>query len=138
MCFNCLYKESKVFLILIGIQRYTIISIHRYLLKVSLFLVTFYLNLNFLDRFSKNFSIIKFHENPSGGSRVVSSGRTYMTKLTVAFRNVANAPKNVTSLAQNISITDDSKSLHCILHFHDIFICDFLSRFPNFFFRSYT
>jgi hypothetical protein len=38
---------------------------------------------------------IKLHENPSSGSRVVQYGRTGMTKLIVAFRNVANAPKNV-------------------------------------------
>jgi hypothetical protein len=41
----------------------------------------------------------KFHENPSSGSQVVSCGRkdgqrTDMTKLIVAFRNFANAPKS--------------------------------------------
>ena len=45
-------------------------------------------------------SNIKFRENPSSWSRVVPSGRasgrlTDMTKLTVAFRNFGNAPKNV-------------------------------------------
>ena len=34
---------------------------------------------------------IKFHENSSSGSRVVPCGRTDMTKLTVAFRDFANA-----------------------------------------------
>jgi hypothetical protein len=43
-------------------------------------------------------SNMKFHENPSNGIRVVPCGRkdgqrTDMTKLTVAFRNFANAPK---------------------------------------------
>jgi hypothetical protein len=42
---------------------------------------------------------IKFHVNPSSGSRVVPRGRmdrqTDMTKLTVALRAFANAPKNV-------------------------------------------
>ena len=43
---------------------------------------------------------IKFHQNPSSGSRDVLCGRigtdgqTDMTKLIVAFRNFANAPKN--------------------------------------------
>jgi len=40
---------------------------------------------------------IKFHENSSSVSRVVSmwsDGRTDMTKLIVAFRNFAKAPKN--------------------------------------------
>jgi len=44
----------------------------------------------------------KFHENPFSGSQVVPPGRTDerkdrrtdMTKLIVAFRNFANAPKN--------------------------------------------
>jgi hypothetical protein len=40
---------------------------------------------------------IKFHENPSSGSRVFfmrPDGQADMTKLIVAFRNFANAPKN--------------------------------------------
>jgi len=41
---------------------------------------------------------IKFYENSSSGSRVVPCGqtdkRTDTTKLTVAFRNFANALKN--------------------------------------------
>ena len=44
----------------------------------------------------EKYSNIKFHENPS--SRVVPSGKKDvqrdMKKLTVAFRNFANAPKN--------------------------------------------
>ena len=47
-------------------------------------------------------SNIKFHQNPSHGSRGVpcghtnrqKDGRTDMTKLIVAFRNFANAPTN--------------------------------------------
>ena len=41
---------------------------------------------------------IKFHQNPSSGSRVVpcrlTDGQTDMTKLIVTFRNYENAPKN--------------------------------------------
>jgi len=41
-----------------------------------------------LAKFLKN--NIKFDEYPSNGSRVVhAEGQTYMTKLTVAFRNFA-------------------------------------------------
>ena len=39
---------------------------------------------------------MEFHENPSSGSRVPcggTEGQTDMTKLPVAFRNFANAPK---------------------------------------------
>ena len=43
-------------------------------------------------------SNIRFHENPSSGSRVVPCGQTDrqtdMTKLVVAFRNFANQPKD--------------------------------------------
>jgi len=38
-------------------------------------------------------NVIKFHEIPSSGSRVVPCGRTDMTKLRVAFRNISNARK---------------------------------------------
>jgi len=45
---------------------------------------------------------MKFHENPSSGCRVVSSGRTEgqtdMTKLIVAFRVSAISPKNSVGL----------------------------------------
>jgi hypothetical protein len=50
------------------------------------------------DRFSKKSPNIKFHQNPSSGSRVVPFGYPdrwkNMMKLTVAFCNFANAPKN--------------------------------------------
>jgi len=54
----------------------------------------------------EKYSYIKFHESRFSGSRVVPFGRTDgrkdgqrdrgtgMTKLTVAFRNFANAPKS--------------------------------------------
>jgi len=51
------------------------------------------MKLEFCQSFVKS-SNIKFHENPSSGSRVVLRGRTDMTKLIVTFRNFANAPKN--------------------------------------------
>jgi len=43
-------------------------------------------------------SNVKFHENPSSGSRIVQCrrsdlGKTEMTKLIFAFRKFANAPK---------------------------------------------
>ena len=65
--------------------------------KYPLFLSDF--NDNELSRqiFEKS-SSIKFHENPSSGSRDVPcermDRRTGMAKLIVACRNFANAPKN--------------------------------------------
>jgi hypothetical protein len=38
-------------------------------------------------------SNMKFYQNPSIGNRVVPCRQTDMTKLIVAFRNFANAPK---------------------------------------------
>jgi len=47
----------------------------------------------------EKYSRTKFHENQFIGSQVVpcrrTDGRTDMTKLLVAFRNFADAPKNV-------------------------------------------
>jgi hypothetical protein len=63
------------------------------------------MKLEFSRQIFEKYSNIKFHENPSGGSRVVQRGwaggqtnrqtygRTDMTKLTVAFSKSANAPK---------------------------------------------
>jgi hypothetical protein len=53
--------------------------------------------MNFLNGFSKNTQISKFHENPSSGSRVLphgqTDGHTDMTKLTVAFCKLVNVLK---------------------------------------------
>jgi hypothetical protein len=68
--------------------------------KYLLFLSDFN-KLEFSGQGFEKFSIIKFHENPSSGSRVVACGRTDrqtdrqtdMTKVIVSFRNFAYAPK---------------------------------------------
>jgi hypothetical protein len=58
--------------------------------------VRFYSNSNLLNGFSKN-TRIKFHENPSSGSLVVSCGwkdrQTDVIKLIVVICNFVNAPK---------------------------------------------
>ena len=54
------------------------------------------LEFEFPGEIFEKYSNIKFHENPSSGSRVVSYGRTDMTKLIVAFLNIVNAPKKET------------------------------------------
>jgi hypothetical protein len=51
--------------------------------------------------FEKKSSSVKFHQNPSIGSRAVPCGRTDMKKLIVAFRNFANAPKKTKSRHRN-------------------------------------
>jgi hypothetical protein len=56
------------------------------------------MKLEFSRQNFEKYSNIKFHENPSSGSRVVpcrqTDGRTDMTKLIVPFRNFGKAPKN--------------------------------------------
>ena len=59
----------------------------KYPLLLSYFDETCY----FLTDFRKNAQILNF---PSSGSRGDPYGRTDMTKLIVAFRKFANAPKN--------------------------------------------
>ena len=51
--------------------------------------------MNILKRLKKKSSNIKFHENPSSGSRVVTRGWANMKKVTVAFHNSAYTPKSM-------------------------------------------
>jgi hypothetical protein len=61
------------------------------------------MKLEFSQHIFEKSSNIEFHENPSNGSRVVPCGQTdgladglaAMMKLTVAFRNFANASKKL-------------------------------------------
>jgi hypothetical protein len=48
----------------------------------------------FFRQIFEKVSNVKFHQNPSSGSRVVPCEQKDMTKLIVVFRNIANAPKN--------------------------------------------
>jgi len=70
--------------------------------------------LNFLDRFSKKISNIKFRENPSSASRIVPKGRTDvridrqtdMTKLIVTVTNFANPTKNWKVSGRSLPLPD--------------------------------
>ena len=50
------------------------------------------MKLEFSRQIFEKYPDIKFYENPFSGSRVLTCGRTDMTKLIVAFLNFANAP----------------------------------------------
>jgi hypothetical protein len=52
------------------------------------------MKLKFSRQIFEESSNIKFNQNPSSSSRVVSRGRTDMTKIIFAFRNFANVPKD--------------------------------------------
>jgi len=54
--------------------------------------------LEFSEQVFEKYSNVKFHENPSGVSRVLCA-QTDMTKLIISFRTSANAPKNIKILA---------------------------------------
>jgi hypothetical protein len=60
------------------------------------------MKLEFSRQIFEKVANVKFHQNPSSGSRVVpcgyTDGRTDMTKLIVAIRNFANVPKNIYSV----------------------------------------
>jgi hypothetical protein len=87
---------SKTFLILIIIQRDIVINVKTSSCKVSVILVILELNLSFLDRFSGGggggeSANIKLQQKTARDSRIVSCGRTDMTKLIGAFRNFAKS-----------------------------------------------
>jgi hypothetical protein len=71
--------------------------------------------LEFSQQVFEKYSNIKFHENPSIGSRAVPCERTDrqtdMTKLTVASRNFAKAP-NKTKQKQKINKRQDNNKKH--------------------------
>jgi hypothetical protein len=67
---------SETFLILRRNEHDFTINVHRSSCKVPGILVRFEWNLYVLDRFSKKYWTVKFHENLSSGSRVISCGRT--------------------------------------------------------------
>ena len=67
------------------------------------------MKLEFSRQVFEKYSNIKFNEDPSSGIRVVLCGwrdrRTDMTKLRVAFRKFANAPKNDEDVCGNCTST---------------------------------
>lgn len=93
---------SEMFLVLRKIQRNIVIHVHRSASIAPTILVRFSCNVNFCGQIFERPKNIKFHGNPSNGSRVASHGQTDrqrdMTKLTFAFRSFANTPKTTSRL----------------------------------------
>jgi hypothetical protein len=84
---NISHSKKKLAIYYVPGKMYT--GIH---VKCSLFLSDFN-ETELYQQILEKSSNIKFHENPSSRSRAAACGRTDMTKLIVAFRNFANAPK---------------------------------------------
>jgi hypothetical protein len=89
----------ETFLTLGRIQRDIIIIVHMSSRKViNPFSWQILMELEFSRQIFEKNSNMKFHQNPSCGSRIVpcwqTDGRTDVTKVIVAFRNFRNAPKN--------------------------------------------
>ena len=98
--FDFLYEFClKKILIPRGIRRDIIRNVHRSSCQVPVILVGFKKKIELSLQVLEKSPNIKFHKNPSSRSRVVPCGRAGrlidMTKLIVAFRNFANAPKNL-------------------------------------------
>jgi len=92
-----LQLSSEIFLIQRRIPR-DVINLRRFSRNVPIFLVKFGGKFNFPGGFSEKYSNIKFNENPSAGTELFHADgqrdRQIMTKLIIAFRSFANAPKN--------------------------------------------
>jgi hypothetical protein len=86
----------KTFLTLRRIQRDIIMNVKTSSCKVPVILVRFWRSLNFQGTFSKNSQISNLTEICPVVAELFHADRpTNTTKLAVAFRNFANAPKNV-------------------------------------------
>jgi len=72
----CLYILPEKFLILKTTEQDMMKNVYWSSCKVPIILANIYWNLNFPGQILKKFSNIKFHENPSSGSRVVPCGQT--------------------------------------------------------------
>jgi hypothetical protein len=103
---------SEAFLILTRIQRDIITNVKTSWRRVPLFLSNFN-EIWILSRqiFEKVLNI-KFYQNPSSGSQVVARGETDMSRLTVAFRNFANAPKNALRIYKTFCAL--KAATHCV------------------------
>ena len=78
-------------------------------------LVTFYWKLNFLDRHSKNTRIPNFTKiRPVSAESFQANTRTATAKLTVTFRNFANAPKKRLKQIRIVNVCGwDLNRVHC-------------------------
>ena len=85
------------FVILRQNSRDIVVNVKTSSCKVSVIFCRILIKRKFSRPIFKKSSNIKFHQNPSIGSRVVPCGQTDMTKLIVVFHNFSNAPNDRSS-----------------------------------------
>jgi hypothetical protein len=105
---------SETFLILRGIERDIIINVHRSSCKVPVILVSLSRNSNFLDRLSKNRQKSNFMKIRRVEAELFhADGRTGITKLIVAARNFANAPKKTSPRSYQYPSSTRERRITC-------------------------
>jgi hypothetical protein len=96
VCFIFSTILSKIFPIRRKTQLDIVVIVKTSYCNVQVIPVIFYLNLNFLDRFSKNTQVSNLIKIRKVGTEFSHADRrTDMTKLSFFFRSFANAPKKV-------------------------------------------
>ena len=90
------------------------INLHWSSCKYTRYSCQIFLKIIFFTDFRKKYSNIKFHENPSSGSRVFhADGRTDVTEIRIAFINFANACRNHSRTRNTKSVlADEMKVQH--------------------------
>jgi hypothetical protein len=98
MSFDFLFNVFSETFLFLRIERDTITHIYGFSCKLPVILQVL-MKLEFFRQNFENYSNMKFHENPTSETRVIQcgqmDGQTEMTKLIVALRISANAPKYV-------------------------------------------
>ena len=110
---------SETFLTLRRIHRYIVTNVYVFIITVYVFTYItrcccqILIKLELSGHIIEKYWNIKYHENPSSWTQTVVCGQTDMRKLTVAFRNFANAPNNENLSSQPVTVTQTRQTHNC-------------------------